>query len=193
MEHFVYVVMEKNNSLNESLDESIFPGSELYETAHGASVYQIPLPRQLTNEEADEYAHNLANYMFECGCDDFDIEFPVDEEVVEEITLDGDDFYEEFGDMWFNEDDELDEAEYQGRKVSLGKPMQVAKGNASRKPAWSVLVIVRFMVTALTPVVGTSSSPATTRLSVRSAPMPCDRHGALFDRLSASRCGSSGT
>jgi hypothetical protein len=124
MEHFVYVVMEKNNSLNESLDESIFPGSELYETAHGASVYQIPLPRQLTNEEADEYAQNLANYMFECGCDDFDIEFPVDEEVVEEITLDGDDFYEEFGDMWFNEDDELDEAEYQGRKVQLGKPMQ---------------------------------------------------------------------
>ena len=67
MKHFVYVVMEKNNSLNESLDESIFPGSELYETAHGASVYQIPLPRQLTNEEADEYAQNLANYMFECG------------------------------------------------------------------------------------------------------------------------------
>lgn len=124
MEHFVYVVMEKNNSLNESLDESIFPGSELHETARGASVYQIPLPRQLTNEEADEYAQKLANYMFEQGHEDFDIEFPVDEEAVEEITLDGDDFYEEFGVMWFNEDDDLDEAEYQGRKVKLGKPMQ---------------------------------------------------------------------
>jgi len=124
MEHFVYVVMEKNDSLNESLDESIFPGSVLHETAQGASVYQIPLPKQLTNEEADEYAQNLANYMFEQGHTDFDIEFPVDEDVIEEITLDGNDFYEEFGDMWFNEDEELDEAEYQGRKVQLGKPMQ---------------------------------------------------------------------
>ena len=26
--------------------------------------------------------------------------------------------------MWFNEDDEIDEAEYQGRKVPLGKPMR---------------------------------------------------------------------
>jgi len=42
----------------------------------------------------------------------------------EEETYDGDDFYEEYGVMWFNEDDDLDEAEYQGRKVKLGKPMQ---------------------------------------------------------------------
>jgi len=41
-----------------------------------------------------------------------------------EETYDGDDFYEAYGDMWFNEDDDLDEAEYQGRSVKLGKPMQ---------------------------------------------------------------------
>jgi hypothetical protein len=125
MEHFVYVVMEKNNSLNESLDESIFPGSELYESAQGASVYQIPLPRQLTNEEADEYAQNLANYMFEQGHEDFDIEFPVEGEELDEVTFDDDDdFYAEYGELWYNDDDIIDEAEYQGRKVKLGKPMQ---------------------------------------------------------------------
>ena len=126
MEHFVRVVMEKNTSLNESLDESIFPGAELLETEQGGSVYQIPLARLLSEEEADEYADKLANFLFSEGFDDFDIEISTDDDtpVVEE-TYDGDDFFEEYGTMWFNEDDEdLDEAEYQGRKVKLGKPMR---------------------------------------------------------------------
>jgi len=42
----------------------------------------------------------------------------------EEETYDGDEFYEAYGDLWFNEDEQLDEAEYQGRKVPLGKPMR---------------------------------------------------------------------
>lgn len=46
------------------------------------------------------------------------------DDVVSEETYDGNDFFEAYGVMWFNEDDELDEAEYQGRKVKLGKPMQ---------------------------------------------------------------------
>ena len=125
MENFVYIVMEKNNSLNESLDESIFPGSELHESAQGASVYQIPLPRQLTNEEADEYANHLANYMFAEGHEDFDIEFPTEGEDLDEVTFDDDDeFYAEYGELWYNDDDVIDEAEYQGRTVKLGKPMQ---------------------------------------------------------------------
>lgn len=41
-----------------------------------------------------------------------------------EETYEGDEFYEAYGDLWFNEDEQLDEAEYQGRKVKLGKPMQ---------------------------------------------------------------------
>lgn len=41
-----------------------------------------------------------------------------------EETYDGDDFYEAYGDLWYNEDDQLDEAEYHGHKVPLGKPMQ---------------------------------------------------------------------
>ena len=39
-----------------------------------------------------------------------------------EETYDGDDFFEAYGVMYFNEDEQIDEAEYQGRKVSLGKP-----------------------------------------------------------------------
>ena len=42
----------------------------------------------------------------------------------DEETYDGDSFYEAYGDMWYSEDESLDEAEYRGRKVSLGKPMR---------------------------------------------------------------------
>ena len=41
-----------------------------------------------------------------------------------EETYEGDEFHEAYGEMYYNEDEQLDEAEYQGRKVSLGKPMQ---------------------------------------------------------------------
>lgn len=123
MEHFVRVVMEKREGA-QLLDESVFPQQEIYETAQGATVYEIALPRQLSESEADEYANRLANYMFEQGYDDFDIEISTEDQEIDEITLDGNDFFEEFGVMWYNEDEELDEAEYQGRKVKLGKPMR---------------------------------------------------------------------
>ena len=123
MEHFVRVVMEKQDTV--SLDESVFPTQTLLETDQGASVIEIPLPRQLSETEADEYAERLANLMFESGYEDFDIEISTDEaEEADEITYEDDtEFYEDYGVMWFNEDDDLDEAEYQGRKVKLGKPM----------------------------------------------------------------------
>ena len=108
MEHFVRVVMEKNNNLNESLDESIFPGAELLETEQGASVYHIPLPRLLSEEEADEYADKLANFLFSEGYEDFDIEVSTgdDSPVVEETYDDDDEFYEQYGEMWYNEDED---------------------------------------------------------------------------------------
>ena len=50
------------------------------------------------------------------------LKFTDAEQDLSEETYDGDDFFEEYGVMWFNEDDEdLDEAEYRGRKVKLGK------------------------------------------------------------------------
>ena len=42
---------------------------------------------------------------------------------IDETYDDDDDFYKAYGEMWYNEDDIVDEAEYQGRKVKLGKPM----------------------------------------------------------------------
>ena len=126
MEHFVRIVMEKDESLTK-LDESILPNNEVYESEQGASIIDIPLSRQLSEEEATEYANRLANYMFEQGYEDFDIEVSTDmtDDLEEETYDDDDDFYEEYGMLWYNEDDDpMDEAEYQGRKVKLGKPMQ---------------------------------------------------------------------
>ena len=42
---------------------------------------------------------------------------------IDETYDDDDDFYNAYGEMWYNDDDIVDEAEYQGRKVKLGKPM----------------------------------------------------------------------
>ena len=126
MEHFVRIVMEKDESITK-LDESILPNNEVYESEQGATVIEIPLDRLLDEDEATEYANRLANYMFESGYEDFDIEISTDmtDPIDEETYDDDDEFYEEYGVLWYNEDDDpIDEAEYQGRKVKLGKPMQ---------------------------------------------------------------------
>ncbi len=125
MEHFVNIVMEKQDEVK-TLDESIFPESNIYETENEVTVYQIPLSRQLSEEESEEYADRLSKYLFAEGYEDFDIEVSMEseDEIDEETFDDDDDFYEEYGMMWYNEDDDpMDEAEYQGRKVKLGKPM----------------------------------------------------------------------
>ena len=141
MEHFVRVVLEKNDELAESLDESVFPNNEKFETEQGATVYHIPLERLLNDQESDVYADRLSAYLFAEGFEDFDIEISTDQQTdLTEETYDGDDFFEEYGVMWFNEEENcgcnndicetygeenlLDEAEYRGRKVKLGKPMR---------------------------------------------------------------------
>jgi hypothetical protein len=50
-------------------------------------------------------------------------EILLESKILEE-TYEGDAFYEAYGEMWYNEDQQLDEAEYHGRKVPLGKPMR---------------------------------------------------------------------
>jgi hypothetical protein len=125
MEYFVRIVMEKQEGATK-LDESIFPSQEIFETAQGGTVFQIPLQRELSEDEANEYAENLANLMFEQGYEDFDIEIGSGhDEIAEETYDDDDEFYEQYGVMHYNDDDDpIDEAEYQGRTVKLGKPMQ---------------------------------------------------------------------
>ena len=71
MEHFIRVVMEKQDTLAEGLNEDVFPGSEVMETEQGATVFNIPLPNALSEQESDEFADRLVNYMTEQGYDDF--------------------------------------------------------------------------------------------------------------------------
>ena len=125
MEHFVRIVMEKQEGATK-LDESIFAESQSFVTEQDCTVFQIPLQRELNEDEANEYAEKLANYMFEQGYEDFDIEIGNGHDDITEETCDDDDeFYEQYGMLHYNlDDDPMDEAEYQGRKVKLGKPMQ---------------------------------------------------------------------
>ena len=128
MEHFVRVVMEKQEIL-EGLNESVFPSHEIYESEQGATVIEIPMPKALSEAQADEFAQRLADHMFAEGYEDFDIEISADDlEEVDEITLDGDDFYEEFGVLGFVEDEGVWEAEYQGKTVKLNKPIRSSNG-----------------------------------------------------------------
>jgi hypothetical protein len=47
----------------------------------------------------------------------------IDEGMLEETYHDEDEFYEAYGELWYDEE-MLNEAKYQGRTVQLGKPMQ---------------------------------------------------------------------
>ena len=121
MKQFVTVVMEKQDKAK--LDESVFPVYETFNTGQETTVMRIPLSKDLSEDEANGYAEHLANYLFAEGYDDFDI--VIGEDDIDEETYDDDnEFFEQYGVMWFNEDDAVDEAEYQGRSVKLGKPMQ---------------------------------------------------------------------
>jgi hypothetical protein len=80
MEHFVRIIFDEAVELNEALNESIFPGNTLLETVEGNPVVHIPLTRELTNEESDEFADRVATYMFEQGYDNFDIEISTNSE-----------------------------------------------------------------------------------------------------------------
>ena len=83
------------------------------------------MPAALDEQQAEAMANKVAEHFFNEGYEDFDIEISSDElDETDEITFDDDDdFFAEYGVMWYNDDDIIDEAEYQGRKVKLGKPM----------------------------------------------------------------------
>ena len=72
-------------------------------------------------------------------------EFLTESKLAEEIYH-GDAFFEAYGEMWYNEDEQLDEAEYHGRKVPLGKPMagDVKKSKVYVKNAKGNVVKVNF-------------------------------------------------
>ena len=73
MEHFIRVVMEKQEILAEGLNDDVFPGSEIMETEQGATVFPFRFPC-INEQQSDEFADKLVEYMTAQGYDDFDIE-----------------------------------------------------------------------------------------------------------------------
>lgn len=78
MEHFVRIIFEKE--VTSKLDESIFPKQNLLETTDGRSVIEIPLSKQLSESESDDFADKLTDYMLESGYNTFDIEISFEDE-----------------------------------------------------------------------------------------------------------------
>ncbi len=135
MKNFISIIWEEGNVNKDKLVESVINTNNLPlnesnvkyisgKTEQGANLLRIAITKNLSESECDILADKIADKVFEMGLDDFDLEFTTEDEVVDEETYDGDEFYEAYGVMWFNEDEILDEAEYQGRKVPLGKPMR---------------------------------------------------------------------
>ena len=91
MEHFVRVVMEKQEEIN-GLNESVFPNHHLLESEQGATVIEIPLPGALDVQAAEAMANKVAEHFFNEGYDDFDVEISANDlEETDEITFDDDD------------------------------------------------------------------------------------------------------
>lgn len=138
MNYFVNIIFDKSISSSQieeaastiaNTDYALLNENDLeYETFQHNSLVgvSIPLGDHICESETEEFVNNIANKLFDQGHENFDIELSINESTVfiDEETYDGNEFYETYGDLWFNEDEIVDEAEYQGRKVKLGKPMR---------------------------------------------------------------------
>lgn len=139
------------DNLNESLmeDETDYL---VFEAQGGKIVYRIGISESPNDEEADKLADHLYTHLYTQGYDNFDIEITekkrrkkkkqrLDPKCWKGYRKDGtkmkdgvrvnncvkvsENEYTWEGDLDMLYDDEiLDEAEYQGRKVKLGKPMR---------------------------------------------------------------------
>lgn len=132
MQHFFSIIGKNINAeslVDVALSESAIglfedqTNYQIFEDEQGNQVLRVELHRALDETESDELAESLNEQLKEMGLEEFDIEVSTDEDLDEE-TYEGDDFHSAYDVMWFNEDDALDEAEYRGRKVPLGKPMR---------------------------------------------------------------------
>ena len=132
MQHFFSIIGKNINAeslVDVALSESAIglfedqTNYQIFEDEQGNQVLRVELHRALDETESDELAESLNEQLKEMGLEEFDIEVSTDEQLDEE-TYESDDFHSAYDVMWFNEDDALDEAEYRGRKVPLGKPMR---------------------------------------------------------------------
>lgn len=90
MEHFVSIILA-DYELEEHLVESILDSAgvgllesetlyEMFETDNDEQVLRVQLPRQLSEQESDDFANTLANKLFEMGYDDFEIEVSAEDQ-----------------------------------------------------------------------------------------------------------------
>jgi len=140
MQYFVSIIFE--NQLSETKRDIVIDAAintakigltedtleyEIFESENNTNVLRLPLANEIAKDQQQEFVETLANKLFDKGHNNFEIELSVDESIsfdeLEETYDDDNEFFEDYGVMWFNEDEDLDEAEYQGRKVKLGKPM----------------------------------------------------------------------
>ncbi len=130
MKKFISIIWEEGNINESKLVESMIGTANIPlkenkieyvvgETDQGANLLRIGIAKNLSESEYDKLAQKIANNVFEMGLSEFDIEFTTDGEVVDEETYDGDDFFEAYGVMWFNEDDMLDEAYQEDHGVGV--------------------------------------------------------------------------
>ena len=112
------LVAETVASANTTLLESVSEYS--LEKQNDSYTVIIDTPFALTEQDIKEVAMKL----FELGLNDFELNATEDFDNVNEITLeDNQDFHEYFGYPGYVDEEGVWEAEYQGRKVKLGKPM----------------------------------------------------------------------
>ena len=131
MHHYINIIKEKDFTESE-IDVCLWHSAvgllesetnyTTFENVDGNQVLRLELHRQLDEFESDELADAISKNLQEMGVEGLEVEISNNDP--DEETYDGDSFYEAYGDMWYNEDESLDEAEYRGRKVSLGKPMR---------------------------------------------------------------------
>ena len=131
MHHFINIIQEKEFT-QEHIDVALWHSavgllesetrSTTFENVDGNQVLTLELHRQLDQFESDELADAISKNLQEMGIEGLEIE--ISDNNPDEETYEGDEFFEAYGDMWYSEDESLDEAEYRGRKVSLGKPMR---------------------------------------------------------------------
>jgi len=126
MSNYIRIIIENTKS-SKKLTESVLKEYKVKDS--GVLIYEIPLRKDLSTKESNRFAEKMSNFLFDQGFTSFDIEFSsekydFDKKNINEETYHGDDFFKEYDILGYVEGDALWEAEYQGRKVTLNKPMR---------------------------------------------------------------------
>lgn len=122
---------ENLNSLAESLitfDNTLCESIDLIDCYYDHEQIVIELPLEKI-DDPDYVAESIANIIFDEGIDDFELEIFDSFDNINEITLNNNEnFNDYFGILGFVEGNSLWEADYQGKSVTLNKPIRSKNG-----------------------------------------------------------------